>query len=111
MSAPNDKASNAGGSAGNAIKEGITKIHGIGEAIRGNINTFADSITNTDETKSRNVTQRGVDELETGKYQGPGAGVTPADTQTESARRDGQGEPATHGIGGDARLEDGRFVK
>lgn len=111
MSAPGDKASNVGGSAGNALKDGITKIHGIGEAIRGNINTFADSIAKTDETKSRNVTERGLDEINTGKYQGTGADVTPVDTQVETARRDVQGETATHGIGGNARMEDGRFVK
>merc|ERR1711981_942256 len=64
----------AGGSAGNALKEGAAKIHGLGEAIRGNINEFADNATGSDPTKSRNIAARGVDEVETGKYAGTGAG-------------------------------------
>jgi len=111
MSSSGDGTSNVGGSAGNALKQGITKIHGIGEAIRGNINTFADSITNTDETKSRSVTQKGTEEIQTGKYQGTGAGVTPADTAAETANKNVQGEVRTDGIGGDSRFADGRFVK
>ncbi|KAF2674132.1 hypothetical protein BT63DRAFT_3081 [Microthyrium microscopicum] len=95
--------SNAGGSAGNAIKSGLTKIHGLGEAIRGNVNTFADDVTHTDDTKSRAVTDRGMNELDTGHYQGhgefPGAGVTPADTASERARRDVQGEGGHVGTG------------
>lgn len=121
---PNSGASNVGDKAANTIKEGVTKIHGIGEAIRGNINSFADSITNTDGTKSRNATQRGMEEIQTGKYQGTGAGVTPADTSAERVNRDVQGEPQAHGVGsetgsgseaaplgGESRFADGRFVK
>jgi len=92
-------ASQAGGTAGNAIKEGLTKFHGVGEAIRGNINTFADSVTGTDESKSRNVTDKGLDEIETGRYHGTGAGVTPHDTKTERLNRDIQGEGGHVGTG------------
>jgi hypothetical protein len=72
---------------------------GLGEAIRGNINTFADSITGTDETKSRNVTEKGMDEINTGKYHGTGAGVTPHDTKAERLNRDLQGEGGHIGTG------------
>jgi len=111
MSASGDKASNMGGSAADAIKKGITKIHGIGEAIRGNVNTFADSITNTDETKSRTVTQKGMEEIQTGTHQSTGAGVTPADTSAERIDQNAQDETRTDGIGGNSRFADGRFVK
>lgn len=66
------------------IKEGLTKFHGAGEAIRGNVNTFADNVTNTDDTRSRAEVQRGVNEMSTGKYEGAHtAGVTPKDTAQE----------------------------
>jgi hypothetical protein len=112
-----DGSSNAGQSAGNAIKQGAAKIHvlcdlfpcfthiclhilqGIGEAIRGNINTFADSATGTDSTKSRTVAERGEQEFETGKYAGTGAGVTPHDTERERLNRDIQGEGNTFAHG------------
>ncbi|KAE9975320.1 hypothetical protein EG327_008497 [Venturia inaequalis] len=76
-------ASTVGNDAGNVIKQTAAKIHGFGEAIRGNFNTFADSAVGTDSTKSRNVTERGMEEINTGKYQGTGAGVTPVDTKAE----------------------------
>lgn len=88
----NSAGASAGKNAGNLLKEGFTKIHGLGEAIRGNINSFADSATNTDSTKSSNVAARGIDEIETGKYQGTGAGVTPHDTKAEHLNRNVQGE-------------------
>lgn len=72
---------------------------GLGEAIRGNFNTFADSAVGTDSTKSRNVTERGMEEINTGKYQGTGAGVTPADTKAERVNRDLQGEGGHVGTG------------
>jgi len=92
----------AGGSAGNALKEGAAKIHGLGEAIRGNINEFADNATGSDPTKSRNIAARGVDEVETGKYAGTGAGVTPHDTDRERLNRNlqGEGNTFTHGTTG-----------
>jgi hypothetical protein len=77
----------------------LTLIQGLGEAIRGNVNTFADSITGTDETKSRNVTAKGMDEINTGKYHGTGAGVTPKDTNAERLNRDLQGEGGHIGTG------------
>jgi len=92
-------ASHAGQNAGNALKEGFAKLHGAGEMIRGNINTFADSVTNTDESKSRNVTEKGLNEMETGHYHGTGAGVTPKDTTTERLNRDIQGEGGHIGTG------------
>ncbi|TID25244.1 hypothetical protein E6O75_ATG04449 [Venturia nashicola] len=92
-------ASTAGNDAGNIIKESAAKIHGLGEAIRGNINTFADSAVGTDSTKSRNVTERGMEEINTGKYQGTGAGVTPVDTKAERVNRDLQGEGGHVGTG------------
>jgi hypothetical protein len=77
----------------------LTLVKGLGEAIRGNINTFADSLTNTNETKSRNVTEKGMDEINTGKYHGTGAGVTPSDTKAERLNRDLQGEGGHIGTG------------
>jgi hypothetical protein len=71
-----------------------SRNQGIGEAIRGNINAFADSATGTDSTKSRNVAERGELEFETGKYAGTGAGVTPHDTDRERVNRNLQGEGA-----------------
>jgi len=68
---------------------------GIGEAIRGNINAFADTATGTDSTKSRNVAERGELEFETGQYGGTGAGVTPHDTNRERVNRNLQGEGST----------------
>jgi len=97
----NDSA-NAGAKAGSAIKEGFAKFHGVGEAIRGNINTFADSATNTDSSKDRAIADRGEQEFATGKYHGTGAGVTPNDTATERVNREVQGEGTTfdHSAGG-----------
>jgi hypothetical protein len=45
-------------------------FQGLGEVIRGDINTFADSVTGTDKPGSKNhaVAQRGVDEFDTGKF-------------------------------------------
>lgn len=94
MSSANDSA-NAGQQTGNVLKEGFAKVHGIGEALRGNINTFADSATNTDSTKSRAVAERGEQEFASGHYQGTGAGVTPADTAGERVNRAAQGEGST----------------
>jgi hypothetical protein len=114
---------NAGASTGNAIKEGWNKLHvgalnlrneylaqsspsinqGAGEAIRGNINTFADSITNTDESASRNVTEKGINEMRTGQNQGAHvAGVTPVDTPEEIQRR--QDTTGNIGLNGETRF-------
>jgi len=92
-------AHNSGAKAGNLVKEGAAKIHGIGEALRGNINTFADSATGTDSSKSRAVAERGEQEFATGQYAGTGAGVTPHDTGRERLNRDiqGEGNTFTHG--------------
>jgi len=87
-----------GQNAGNAIKSGITKIHGAGEALRGNINAFVDGATNTDSRRSQTVADRGESELKTGVHQhhGTGAGVTPNDTAQETLNRNVQadGRPA-----------------
>lgn len=74
---------------------------GIGEALRGNINAFADNATGTDDTKSRNVAERGEQEFASGKYAGTGAGVTPHDTERERVNRGLQGENTAfaHGHG------------
>jgi len=93
------KSANAGHNTGSAIKSGITKVHGLGETLRGNINAFADNVTNTDDTKSRNVAERGMQEVNTGVYRGTGAGVTPHDTAAERVNRDAQGEGGHIGTG------------
>ncbi|KAF2084984.1 hypothetical protein K490DRAFT_75467 [Saccharata proteae CBS 121410] len=66
--------SNAGESAGSGIKKAFASVHGAGEALRGNINTFADSAVGTHDAKNERIAERGVDEIQTGKYQGTGAG-------------------------------------
>ncbi|KAI5453066.1 hypothetical protein NCC49_006095 [Naganishia albida] len=44
MSSPNaSTGSNAGASLGNMVKDGAKVVGGLGDAIRGNINSFADS--------------------------------------------------------------------
>ena len=45
------------------------RLQGLGEVLRGNVNTFADSVTGTDESKSLGVTQKGEQEFGTGKLQ------------------------------------------
>lgn len=87
-------AGNTGESAGNAIRKGVGLVHGAGEAIRGNINAFADRAVGSREGTAKNetVAQRGVDEMERGHYHGTGAGVTPVDTDRERANRVMQGE-------------------
>jgi len=98
---PGQGADRAGQSAGDPIKKGWATVHGAGEAIRGNINTFADSVAGTDSTKDRNVAARGEAEMDTGRYAGTGAGVTPKDTGREKINRALQGETdvpgGTHG--------------
>ncbi|KAF2814201.1 uncharacterized protein BDZ99DRAFT_371606, partial [Mytilinidion resinicola] len=80
--------------AGNAIKKGVGIVHGAGEAIRGNINAFADSAVGSREgmAKDQNIVDRGVHEMNTGHYHGTGAGVTPVDTDRERQNRVAQGE-------------------
>ncbi|KAF2753371.1 hypothetical protein EJ05DRAFT_505013 [Pseudovirgaria hyperparasitica] len=65
-------ASQTGGNIGQAIKEGATKIHGLGEAIRGNFNQAVDGAFNEQEgvTKNAGIAAKGVDEVEDGKYRG-----------------------------------------
>ncbi|KAF1978607.1 hypothetical protein BU23DRAFT_228826 [Bimuria novae-zelandiae CBS 107.79] len=84
---------------GNAIKKGISRVHGTGEAIRGNFNAAVDSATGDREAAERqqNIASRGVDEFETGHYHGAGAGVTPVDTDRERVNRAVHGESATVG--------------
>jgi hypothetical protein len=80
----------------------------MGETIRGSINSFADNITGTDGSKSEAVTAKGVDEMETGRYHGTDAGVTPHDTTRDRLNRDVQGEGGHVGTGnatyGSARM-------
>jgi hypothetical protein len=88
--------SNAGKSAGNAIKSTFTKIHvrtlnsvtsrkslidlqGAGETFRGNVNAFLDTIVNTDNSRSQKVADRGAREMKSGVYEGTETGVTPND--------------------------------
>jgi len=86
------------------VKIKLTKIaQGVGEAIRGNINTFADDVTNTDDTRSKAVTDRGINEMRTGQNQGAHvAGVTPKDTPAEIQRR--QDETGNIGLSGETRF-------
>ncbi|KAJ4349828.1 uncharacterized protein N0V89_008447 [Didymosphaeria variabile] len=91
--------SSTGEGLGNAIKKGVGRIHGTGEAIRGNFNAAVDSATGDRESAQRqqNIASRGVEEFETGHYHGTGAGVTPVDTDRERINRAAQGESATVG--------------
>lgn len=74
----------------------LTTFHqrasGVGEAIRGTINTAADSALGSDTSKNQAIADRGIDEVNTGRYHGTGAGVTPADTHAERHNRAAQGE-------------------
>jgi hypothetical protein len=70
-------------------------LQGLGDAIRGNVNTLADSAVHTDSSKSRAVAERGEEEFKSGHYVGTGAGVTPADTDRERVNREVQGEHTT----------------
>ncbi|KAF2097186.1 hypothetical protein NA57DRAFT_77440 [Rhizodiscina lignyota] len=92
--------SNTGEKAGDAIKKAWGVVHGAGETIRGDINSFADSVTGTDKphSKNHNIAARGIDEMETGRYHGTGAGVTPADTAEEKVNRTLQGETGDTGL-------------
>lgn len=72
---------------------------GVGEAIRGTINTAADSALGDDTSKNQAVADRGVDEINSGRYHGTGAGVTPADTATERHNRTAQGEYPSNASG------------
>jgi len=87
-------AGHSGEGAGNALKKGVGIVHGAGEAIRGNINAFADSVVGSKDgmAKDEAIVDRGVDEMNTGHYHGTGAGVTPADTTQERQNRVAQGE-------------------
>jgi hypothetical protein len=72
-------------------------IQGAGEAIRGNLNSFADNATFTDDSRSKVVADRGMREMRSGVYEGTGAGVTPNDTAQERVNRQEQGEGAMSG--------------
>ncbi|KAF1987159.1 hypothetical protein K402DRAFT_392859 [Aulographum hederae CBS 113979] len=84
----------SGQGAANVIKKGWATFHGAGEAIRGNFNTFADSVTNTDSSRSKAVTNAGMNEVHTGEPMpltgNKGAGVTPADHDATRAGREGK---------------------
>jgi len=96
----NNKAGNAGASAGNAIQNAFHKIHGAGEAIRGNINTFADSATHTDSSHSEAVTQRGLNEMDGAKV-GRQTNAPPAGTAMHDAGvQTGGGGSAAHAATG-----------
>jgi len=57
----------AGNKAGNVIKDGAKKIHGVGEALRGNINDFVDTATGTKRDNRNEATViKGVNEIESG---------------------------------------------
>ncbi|KAF2398302.1 hypothetical protein EJ06DRAFT_583590 [Trichodelitschia bisporula] len=68
-------ANNAGHSASNVLKQGWAKIHGAGEVIRGNVNTFADDVTGTKNPQDAATTEAGVREFETGKPN-PSTGIS-----------------------------------
>jgi hypothetical protein len=55
-------------------------MQGAGESIRGNVNSFLDSIVGTDSSRSQTVADRGAREWKSGVYEGNGVGVTPNDT-------------------------------
>ena len=60
-------------------------------------------MTNTDESRSRNVTEQGINEMSTGRSQGAGvAGVTPKDTTAEIQQR--QDESGNIGVNGETRF-------
>lgn len=77
----------AGAETGRAVKSGLTNLHGIGEAIRGNVNQAVDETFNDKQGVAKNqaISERGINEVETGNYQSHNAGVTPADTNREKA--------------------------
>ncbi|KAF4546655.1 Period circadian protein [Lasiodiplodia theobromae] len=92
--------SHTGESTGSGIRGAASAVHGLGETIRGTINTAADSAVGSDPSKNQAIRDRGVDEINTGRYHGTGAGVTPADTAAERHNRAAQGEyPSTTSTG------------
>ncbi|KAL1636589.1 hypothetical protein SLS56_001174 [Neofusicoccum ribis] len=96
--------SHTGETTGTGLRGAAGAVHGVGEAIRGTINTAADSAMGSKSGVAKNqaITDRGIDEIQTGRYHGTGAGVTPADTAAERHNRAAQGEypSTTHGTTG-----------
>ncbi|KKY21285.1 putative period circadian [Diplodia seriata] len=89
-----------GESTGSGLRGAAGAVHGLGETIRGTINTAADTAVGSDASKNQAIRDRGVDEINTGRYHGTGAGVTPADTAAERHNRAAQGEyPSTTSTG------------
>lgn len=58
--------SDIGANLGNEIKSVVKGVHGAGEAIRGNVNQFVDTIFNDKaaEAQDRAVTEKGLNEME-----------------------------------------------
>jgi len=68
--------SGRGAAAGSALKNTLGIVRGAGEAIRGEINTFADSaMSKKGASHNQPVTQHGVAGTSTGHHHGTGAGT------------------------------------
>ncbi|KAI9737160.1 MAG: hypothetical protein M1834_000753 [Cirrosporium novae-zelandiae] len=69
----------------NNVKEGLTSIHGAGEAIRGTFNETIDTAFHDKVGVAKNdkIVEKGLREMEGGKYKSGIAGVGPADTKAE----------------------------
>ncbi|KAI9724363.1 MAG: hypothetical protein M1812_000431 [Candelaria pacifica] len=94
MSTSKPHGANAGEQGYNALKNQATRLHGAGEAIRGNINQAIDTAAGDKEgiRKNENVASVGVAEMDDAVHRGHGAGVTPRDTKGEKVMQAAQGE-------------------
>jgi hypothetical protein len=64
------------GGLGESIRKGVGKVHGTGEAIRGEFNAAIDKAAGdkASATKNEEIAQRGVDEFD-GGYRGHGNSI------------------------------------
>jgi len=97
----------AGAKAGNFIKGGAKKVHGLGEALRGNINDFVDTATGTQKNPKNQATiEKGVDEIESGHQGMHRAANQPGSMQSTAPAGHhvghGAGTGAGYGAGSDA---------
>ncbi|KAK7524491.1 hypothetical protein IWZ03DRAFT_25862 [Phyllosticta citriasiana] len=77
--------SNIGSNTGSGLRGGVHSVHGAGEAIRGQINAFADSALGSNDSAAQNqaIADRGVNEFQTGtRTHNPGSSFDkhPSDT-------------------------------